>query len=114
MKKNLHPENYRFVVFKDLSNEYAFLTRSAADTKDTIVWEDGNEYPLVKLEISHTSHPSTPEKLSWLILPVALIDSAAVMVKKLMKLKDNHYFLINPLIIMNRNPSVTEGFLYFR
>ena len=57
MKKNTHPENYRFVVFKDLSNEYAFLTRSAADTKDTILWEDGNEYPLVKLEISHTSHP---------------------------------------------------------
>jgi len=57
MKKNTHPENYRFVVFKDLSNEYAFITRSAADTKDKIVWEDGNEYPLVKLEISHTSHP---------------------------------------------------------
>jgi large subunit ribosomal protein L31 len=43
MKKNTHPENYRFVVFKDLSNEYAFLTRSAADTKDNIVLEDGNE-----------------------------------------------------------------------
>lgn len=57
MKKNTHPENYRFVVFKDLSNEYTFITRSSADTKDTIVWEDGNEYPLVKLEISHTSHP---------------------------------------------------------
>ena len=57
MKKNIHPENYRFVVFKDLSNDYAFITRSATDTKDTIVWEDGNEYPLVKLEISHTSHP---------------------------------------------------------
>lgn len=57
MKKNLHPENYRFVVFKDMSNEYAFLGRSCADTKDTITWEDGNEYPLVKLEISHMSHP---------------------------------------------------------
>lgn len=57
MKKNIHPENYRFVVFKDMSNEHTFLTRSAVDTKDTVVWEDGNEYPLVKLEISNTSHP---------------------------------------------------------
>ena len=57
MKKNIHPENYRSVVFKDMSNEHTFLTRSAVDTKDTIVWEDGNEYPLVKLEISNTSHP---------------------------------------------------------
>ena len=57
MKKNIHPENYRPVVFKDMSNEHTFLTRSAVDTRDTIVWEDGNEYPLVKLEISNTSHP---------------------------------------------------------
>ncbi len=57
MKKNLHPENYRYVVFKDMSNDYTFITRSTVDTKDTIVWEDGNEYPLVKLEISNTSHP---------------------------------------------------------
>lgn len=57
MKKNIHPESYRAVVFKDMSNEHMFITRSAVDTKDTIVWEDGNEYPLVKLEISNTSHP---------------------------------------------------------
>jgi len=57
MKKDIHPKNYRFVVFKDTSNDYSFLTRSAASTKETIVWEDGNEYPLFKLEISHTSHP---------------------------------------------------------
>jgi large subunit ribosomal protein L31 len=57
MKKDLHPENYRFVVFKDMSNDYSFMTKSTADTKDTIKWEDGNEYPLVKLEISHKSHP---------------------------------------------------------
>jgi large subunit ribosomal protein L31 len=57
MKKDIHPTNYRFVVFKDMSNDYAFLTRSTVDTKDSIVWEDGKEYPLVKLEISHTSHP---------------------------------------------------------
>jgi large subunit ribosomal protein L31 len=57
MKANIHPKNYRLVVFKDMSNDYAFLTRSTANTKETIVWEDGNEYPLVKLEISHKSHP---------------------------------------------------------
>lgn len=57
MKKGIHPDNYRFVVFKDVSNDYAFLTRSTAETRDTIKWEDGNTYPLVKLEISNTSHP---------------------------------------------------------
>lgn len=57
MKKDIHPENYRKVVFKDMSNEYSFLTRSTAEAKETVKWEDGNEYPLVKLEISHTSHP---------------------------------------------------------
>lgn len=45
------------VVFKDMSNGYSFLTRSTVQTKDNIVWEDGKEYPLVKLEISNTSHP---------------------------------------------------------
>ena len=57
MKKDTHPANYRPVVFKDMSNDYSFLTRSTVDTKETIVWEDGNEYPLVKLEITHKSHP---------------------------------------------------------
>lgn len=57
MKKGIHPEEYRLVVFKDTSNDTTFLTRSAAATKETIVWEDGNEYPLVKVEISSTSHP---------------------------------------------------------
>ena len=57
MKKGIHPESYRKVVFKDMSNEYTFLTRSSTPSKETIVWEDGNEYPLVKVEISHKSHP---------------------------------------------------------
>ncbi len=57
MKKDIHPKDYRFVVFQDMSNGYAFLTKSTAKTKETIKWEDGNEYPLIKLEISHTSHP---------------------------------------------------------
>ncbi|HOL74788.1 MAG TPA: type B 50S ribosomal protein L31 [Bacteroidales bacterium] len=57
MKKGIHPKEYRFVVFKDMSNDYMFLTRSTAQSKETIVWEDGNEYPLIKVEISNASHP---------------------------------------------------------
>ena len=57
MKKGIHPEDYRFVVFKDISNDFAFLTRSCAPAKETIKWEDGNEYPLIKMEISSASHP---------------------------------------------------------
>ena len=57
MKKDVHPENYRYVVFQDLSCDYSFLTRSTVETKETIKWEDGNEYPLYKLEISNKSHP---------------------------------------------------------
>jgi len=57
MKADIHPENYRLVVFKDMSCDEAFLTRSAVETKESIKWEDGNEYPLYKLEISSKSHP---------------------------------------------------------
>ena len=56
MKKGIHPENYRLVAFKDMSNNDVFITKSAVDTKDTIN-VDGVDYPLVKLEISRTSHP---------------------------------------------------------
>lgn len=69
MKPGIHPENYRFVVFKDLSNDYSFLTKSCVETKETIKWEDGNEYPVVKLEISHMSHPFYTGK-------VKLVDTA--------------------------------------
>jgi len=57
MKKDIHPKDYRFVVFKDISNDYMFLTKSTVKTKETITYTDGKEYPLVKLEISNTSHP---------------------------------------------------------
>ncbi len=57
MKTDIHPENYRLVVFKDMSMDYSFLTRSCVNTKDTVKWEDGNEYPLYKLDISSKSHP---------------------------------------------------------
>lgn len=56
MKKGIHPENYRMVAFKDMSNNDVFLTRSTADAKETLE-VDGVEYPLIKLEISRTSHP---------------------------------------------------------
>ena len=57
MKQGIHPESYRLVVFKDMSNGHSFLSRSTAASKETVKWEDGNEYPLYKLEISHKSHP---------------------------------------------------------
>ncbi|MBE7640178.1 MULTISPECIES: type B 50S ribosomal protein L31 [Salegentibacter] len=56
MKQGIHPENYRLVAFKDMSNEDVFITKSTANTKETIE-VDGTEYPLIKLEISRTSHP---------------------------------------------------------
>ena len=57
MKQGIHPQNYRFVVFRDMSNGVSFLSKSTAATKETVQWEDGNEYPVIKLEISNTSHP---------------------------------------------------------
>jgi len=65
MKKDIHPENYRLVAFKDMSNEEVFLTKSTADTKETLE-VDGVEYPLVKLEISRTSHPFYTGKAKFL------------------------------------------------
>lgn len=57
MKQGIHPDNYRLVVFKDMSNDYSFLVHSTVETKETIKWEDGNEYPVYKVEISDKSHP---------------------------------------------------------
>ena len=56
MKSGIHPENYRLVAFKDMSNDDVFVTKSTANSKETID-VDGIEYPLIKLEISRTSHP---------------------------------------------------------
>jgi large subunit ribosomal protein L31 len=69
MKKDIHPKNYRMVIFKDMTNDYMFLTKSTAPSKETIKWEDGNEYPLIKMEISHKSHPFYTGK-------VQLVDTA--------------------------------------
>ena len=57
MKKDTHPEAYRKVVFRDISTDDSFIVKSTINSNETIVWEDGNEYPLVKLEISAFSHP---------------------------------------------------------
>jgi large subunit ribosomal protein L31 len=57
MRKDIHPSNYRLVIFKDMSNDYSFITHSTAPSKEKAEWEDGKEYPIIKLDISHTSHP---------------------------------------------------------
>ena len=79
MKKDIHPSNYRLVAFKDMSNEEVFITKSTAETKDTLV-VDGVEYPLVKMEISSTSHPFYTGK-------VKLVDTAGRVDKFMNKYK---------------------------
>ena len=83
MKADIHPKDYRLVVFKDMSNDYMFMNRSTTKTKDTVVWEDGKEYPLIKLEISNTSHPFFTGK-------VKLVDTAG-RVDKFMNKYAKHY-----------------------
>jgi len=56
MKAGIHPE-YKEVVFQDMSTDFAILTRSTIESKETNKWEDGNEYPLVKVEVTSASHP---------------------------------------------------------
>ena len=82
MKKGLHPENYRQVAFKDMSNEEVFITRSTINTKETIEIE-GVTYPLVKLEISSSSHPFYTRKAK-------LVDTAG-RVDKFMSRYGNRY-----------------------
>jgi large subunit ribosomal protein L31 len=57
MKKDLHPNDYRVVVFEDLNNGFRFLTRSTAKSEETTKWDDGNDYPLIKVHITSASHP---------------------------------------------------------
>ncbi len=56
MKADIHP-NYKPIVFQDISSDFSFLTKSTMSSKETIKWEDGQEYPLIKVEISSHSHP---------------------------------------------------------
>ena len=65
MQKGIHP-NYRPVVFQDAAANFSFLTRSCVETDDTVKWQDGNEYPLYKLEISSASHPFFTGKMKLL------------------------------------------------
>ena len=65
MKKEIHPADYRFVVVKDISNDEMFLTRSCTKSRDTIVFTDGKEYPLVKMEVSSFSHPFYTGKVKF-------------------------------------------------
>ncbi len=82
MKKGIHPENYRLVAFRDMSNGYTFVTKSTANTKETVKLEDGVEYPLVKLEISNTSHPFYTGKMK-------LVDTAGRVDKYMNRYKDH-------------------------
>ncbi len=79
MKKDIHPKNYRLVAFKDMSNEHVFVTKSAVNAKETIEI-DGVEYPLVKVEISNTSHPFYTGKMK-------LVDTAGRVDKYMTKYK---------------------------
>ena len=82
MKKGIHPANYRLVAFKDMSNDHVFLTRSAVQTKETIV-VNGETYPVYKMEISNTSHPFYTGKMK-------LVDTAG-RVDKFMSRYQKHY-----------------------
>jgi large subunit ribosomal protein L31 len=57
MKKGIHPDNYQLVIYEDLNNGARFLTRSTANSDETTEWEDGKEYPLIKVHITSASHP---------------------------------------------------------
>ena len=80
MKKDIHPKNYRLVAFRDMSNGHTFLTRSAVTTRETVKLEDGVEYPLIKIEISNTSHPFFTGKMKF-------VDTAGRVDKYLSKYK---------------------------
>ncbi|RLD63333.1 MAG: 50S ribosomal protein L31 [Bacteroidetes bacterium] len=87
MKKDIHPTDYRLVVFQDMSNDYSFITKSTVKTKESIKWEDGNEYPLVKLEISHMSHPFYTGKMK-LVDSAGRVDKFKNRYKKHLEIKD--------------------------
>lgn len=82
MKKNIHPTNYRLCAFKDMSNEEVFITRSCVNTRDEIEI-DGVKYPLIKMEISNTSHPFFTGK-------VKLVDTAGRVDKFMTKYKNRN------------------------
>ncbi|MBA7585411.1 50S ribosomal protein L31 type B [subsurface metagenome] len=82
MKKGIHPKNYRLVVFKDMSNGVTFIIKSTIQSKDKIKMGDGKEYPLIKLEISNTSHPFYTGKIK-------LVDTAGRVDKYMSRYKSH-------------------------
>jgi len=82
MKKDIHPKNYRLVAFRDMSNGQTFVTKSAATSRETATLEDGQEYPLIKLEISNSSHPFYTGKMK-------LVDTAGRVDKFMNRYKDH-------------------------
>jgi len=87
MKKDIHPKDYRLVVFKDMSNDHSFISKSAVKTRETMVWEDGVVYPLVKLEISYTSHPYYTGKMK-LVDTAGRVDKFKSRYKKHLEMKN--------------------------
>ena len=81
MKQDIHPTTYRLVAFKDMSNDVVFITKSCVQTRETIEFE-GVEYPVVKVEISNSSHPFYTGKMK-------LVDTAG-RVDKFMNRYKNH------------------------
>ncbi|MFP4556328.1 MAG: type B 50S ribosomal protein L31 [Bacteroidales bacterium] len=87
MKKDIHPKNYRLVAFKDMSNDHVFITKSTVNTKETLE-VDGVEYPLVKVEISNTSHPFYTGKVK-LVDSTGRVDKFRTKYKKHLDKKSN-------------------------
>lgn len=87
MKKDIHPKNYRLVAFKDMSNDEVFITKSAVTTKETLE-VDGVEYPLIKVEISNTSHPFYTGKMK-LVDTAGRVDKFMTKYKKHLDKKSN-------------------------
>jgi len=97
MKKDIHPKGYRLVVFKDMSNEYTFMTRSTVQTKTRSFGKTAKNTPLVKLEISHTSHRFYTGKMKFVDTPAVLINSGqstrSISAKKKNRTKNNCFRL---------------------
>ena len=105
MQKDIHPSNYRLVAFKDMSNEDVFITKSTAESKETIS-VDGVEYPLIKLEISRTSHPFYTGKTK-------LIDTADVLTSSRTNTRSSRNKGRRPLVLnCIRTPAFGGSFLF--
>lgn len=96
MKKEIHPD-YHPVVFRDIGADYSFLTRSTATSNQTVKWEDGNEYPLINIDISSKSHPFYTGQQRFEKLVAVLKNSIDVMEKQQNKMKSR---VVMPLFLL--------------